>query len=147
MVTDAARNEAIYRDFDSAASGADFVFQSKGQKSSRFPQAIEIDWDVDAIPKGPVWIWTAIGDPVDLVQFYARRGLRAERLILKPDHEAPNLAELTTLLEDARVAGARVAITEKDAVKFPAELRHRCLILRRSLRMGGSMNAIFERLQ
>ncbi len=147
MVTDAARNEAIYRDFDSAAKRADFVFQSKGQRSARFQGAIELDWEVESIPKGPVWIWTAIGDPVDLVQFYTRRGLKADRLILKRDHEAPIPAELAALIEEARVAGARVAITEKDAVKFPAELRHHCLILRRSLRIGRSMNAIFERLQ
>ena len=147
MVTDAGRGEVLYRDFDSEAGRADLCLQSKGRKSGRFPGVIELEWRVEALPGHPVWIWTAVGDPAELEQFYRKLGLQIEKVIAKPDHAVPDLGEVKKLMEEARAAGALLAITEKDGVKFPPELRERCFILRRSVRLSPEVLRLFERLQ
>jgi tetraacyldisaccharide-1-P 4'-kinase len=59
----------------------------------------------------------------------------------------PDLAEVKKLMEEARAAGALLAITEKDGVKFPPELREKCFILRRRVRLSPEVLQLFERLQ
>jgi len=147
LVTDAHRDELPYRDFDSEALEADFLVQTKGLKASRFPHARTLTWKVGELPKTPLWLWTAIADPMELLAFYEHQGLRFKRVITSPDHSYPSQEEIKALLQAAAENGALLAITAKDSVKFDPAQRDQCLILRRTLQDSGFFQELFDRLQ
>jgi lipid-A-disaccharide synthase len=150
LVTDANRSETLYRDFDSAAGAADLVYQTKGRvlpaSADRFPGRITLEWEPEELPGKPVWIWTAIGDPSELAHFYRSHGVRIEKMVCARDHALPRADEVKDLIEQARKAGALLAVTPKDAVKIPAELLGSCFILRRHLKRSPALIEGFERI-
>ena len=151
LVTDAGRDEILYRDFDSEAKGADFLVQAKGPRNPRFGNARKLDWQVEASiqesTRRPLWLWTAIADPTELVSFYEARGIRLKTVITERDHSVPDPGVIRSLIEAARKEGARLAVTPKDAVKLDPDLRSQCLVLRRKLVAESLFQEIFERLQ
>ena len=146
LVTDARRSEVGYRDFDSEATLADLVIHTKGRFTGRFPDAIALEWEPERLPDRPVWIWSAIGDPSELTQYYRNRGVVIQREFIAPDHARPDLEEVKNLMARAVSQGAILAVTPKDAVKIPAEIREQCFVLRRRLKRGPALEACFERI-
>lgn len=146
LVTDAGRSEVLHRDFDSESGSADFVFQTKGGRNRRFPEAMALEWERDRLPEQPIWIWTAIGDPSELSHFYRHHGVRIEKMICAPDHAAPRLEEIKDLMAQARSFGAVLAVTPKDAVKIPPEILEHCYILRRHLKRTPALQEAFDRI-
>jgi lipid-A-disaccharide synthase len=147
LVTDADRSSIPYRDFDSEAGSADLLIQTKGAPTPRFPHARRLEWTTAGLPEGPLWLWTAIADPEELLGFYEDRGLRFQRVITARDHAFPDPGMIRGLLESAESAGARLAVTAKDGTKLDRDLRDRCVILRRNPREGTFFNSLFEGLQ
>ena len=146
-VTDATRNEMPYRDFDSASRHADLVVQSKGRNSGRFGKVYEIHWDAPPPPAGVLWIWCALGDPTEVVDFYRGRGYRIGRLVQARDHAVPDPDAFEHLLQEAKQAGALVAVTPKDAVKLSSAHQEKVWILHRTLNCPDLLHQIFQRLQ
>jgi lipid-A-disaccharide synthase len=146
-VTDADRNEIPYRDFDSAIRQANLVVQTKGKNTGRFGEVHEIHWESPPPPVGPLWIWCALGDPEEVVDFYRSRGYPIDRVFRAPDHAVPDTGQFEAMLVEASRSGARVAVTPKDAVKLTRAHQEKVLVLVRSLRAPKLMHQIFQRLQ
>ncbi len=146
-VTDAGRNEIPYRDFDSVATLADFVVQTKGEVGDRFGAIFRLEWESDAIPHGPLWLWCAVGDPDEVVRFHRNRGCEIERVIVARDHAVPDPAAISAWINEARLAGAHLAVTPKDAVKIPLDLRQEIVVLSRRIRAPQLISKILDRLQ
>ena len=147
LVTDASRNEIPYRDFDSEALGADYLVQTKGARTERFPHARKLEWTIPALPTGPVWLWTAIADPAELIAFYEKNGLRFKKVFTARDHAFPDPALIRRLLDSAEAEGAKLVITAKDSTKLDPELRGRCFILSRNPDGAMVFKGLFEGLQ
>ncbi|NDF13766.1 tetraacyldisaccharide 4'-kinase [bacterium] len=149
LLTDASRSEILYRDFDSEAAGADLVLQTKG-RGRALPGAQEpferLEWEPGVLPRQPVWIWSGIGDPSELVHFYRSHGVRIGRVISARDHAQPDPPELRTLMQEARRQGALLAVTPKDAVKIPSDILEGCFILRRHLKAGPALDRCWDRI-
>ncbi len=147
LVTDAARDEIPYRDFDGEVLMADLLVQTKGLPILRFPYAKKLEWRISSIPEHPLWLWTAIGDPQDLLAFYEKNGLRFKKVFTARDHAFPDPDMIRRLIEAAEADGARLAITPKDSTKIDPRLRERCFVLRRELVGGSVFESLFEGLQ
>jgi lipid-A-disaccharide synthase len=147
LVTDAARNELPYRDFDSEAIKADYLVQTKGAGVGRFPYVRRLGWKPVDPPSGPLWLWTAIADPSEMIDFYERNGITFRKLFLEKDHAVPDPAVIQRILDQASAEGVRLAITPKDAAKIPPHLRVHCVVLRRILESNSLFDEIFEGLQ
>jgi tetraacyldisaccharide-1-P 4'-kinase len=147
LVTDVKRTEMPYRDFDSEAARGDYLIQLKGRSSNRFPHARRIGWKVAEVPTGPLWLWTAIADPAELIGFYEAIGVRFRNVHTARDHAHPDPSRIQELLTASKAEGARLAITRKDAVKLAPSLRDQCVILGRDLAEDAFFDELFEGLQ
>ena len=147
LVTDLARNEILFRDFDSVVKQADLVFQTKGFDSPRFPSAKRLHWKIQQKPEQPIWILCGIADPTEVLQFYEGRGFQVQRLIALPDHTKLDAEAVKKLMKDAQSLGARLAVTEKDRVKLEGKGFEELLVLRRQLANPEVLDEIFDRLQ
>lgn len=147
LVTDVKRTEMPYRDFDSEAARGDYLIQLKGRSSNRFPHARRIGWKVAEVPTGPLWLWTAIADPAELIGFYEAIGVRFRSVHTARDHAHPDPSRIQELLTASKAEGARLAITRKDAVKLAPSLRDQCVILGRDLAEDAFFDELFEGLQ
>jgi tetraacyldisaccharide-1-P 4'-kinase len=123
------------------------LVQTKGPQSSRFPHARKLEWIIQTLPTGPVWLWTAIADPAELIAFYEKNGLRFKKVFTARDHACPDPALIRRLLDSAEADGAKLAITPKDSTKIDPELRDRCFILRRNPDGAAVFKDLFEGLQ
>ena len=147
-VTDRGRNEVVYRDFDGEARFADWIIGTKGQlfrdSFTRNPDHFfRIEWDWVEPFREPVWLYCGIADPAELVAFYRDRGLLIERIIAVKDHGSLSLREVKKLMDQAAEAGCLLAMTPKDAVKFPG-LEGNIRILKRRIRNRDWIDAIFK---
>ena len=146
-VTDADSSQVVFRDFLSAASGADVLVQTKGlQKAPHLNPAFKIDWEPEALPSKPVWLLCALGDPSEVVTFYRNCGVRVDRVVSKGDHAVFDASEVKKLMKEALNQGAIVAVTEKDKVKLPSIEEGELFVLRRKIRSRDWIDFVFERL-
>jgi lipid-A-disaccharide synthase len=147
LVTDLERNAVPYRDFDSAASGADLLLQAKGRKTSRFAAALQVEWVAESLPEKPLWILCGVGDPEEVRRFYLRAGARVDRLFALPDHAVPDPDWVRHRMMEAAACGAVLAVTPKDRVKLPTEGFEGLWILRRRMRDPSVLQGVWDRLQ
>jgi lipid-A-disaccharide synthase len=147
-VTDRSRNEVVYRDFDGEAQFADWIIGTKGLQFrdpfTRFADRFfKIEWDWIEPFQEPVWLYCGIADPAELVSFYRDRGLIIERIIAVQDHGSLSQREVKNLMLQALEAGCVLAMTPKDAVKFPG-LEGNLRVLKRRIRNRDWIDAIFK---
>jgi lipid-A-disaccharide synthase len=147
LVTDRARDEVIYRDFDAATNGADFLFQMKGKATPRFLEAIPLRWSVAELPQQPVWILCGVADPLEVESFYREQGVKVTRMITLPDHAQMDHEWVKKLMTQADAEGAILAVTEKDWVKLDGSQAPKVFVLRRTISNSDALAPIFERLQ
>ena len=137
-VTDRKRNEVPYRDFDSEIKFADVVIGTKGSEFRNVftegkDKFFKIDWEWNNPLQQSVWLLCAIADPQELIHFYQERGLKIEKVILKPDHSDYKSEEVKKLMVEAKENGCILAVTEKDRVKIPSQFND-IYVLKRSIR-------------
>ncbi len=147
LVTDRARDEVIYRDFDAAAKEADFLYQVKGKPTARFLEATPLHWSVAELPRQPVWILCGVADPLEVENFYREHGVKVMRMIALPDHARIDPEWVKKLMAQAQAEGAILAVTEKDWVKMDAPRAPQVFVLRRTISNADALAPIFERLQ
>ena len=137
-MTDRKRNEVPYRDFDSEIKFADVVIGTKGSEFRNVftegkDKFFKIDWEWNNPLQQSVWLLCAIADPQELIHFYQERGLKIEKVILKPDHSDYKSEEVKKLMVEAKENGCILAVTEKDRVKIPSQFND-IYVLKRSIR-------------
>ena len=144
-VTDALPSEVVYRDFLSAASGATLVLQTKGFPKPAPIKSRSLLWHIDSLPTGPIWLMCAVGDPLEVVQFYKNYGVQIERVFVLPDHAAMDLVQVKRWTEEARASGAVFAVTQKDWVKMKTDSSLTPFVLKRKIVFEDWLDALFER--
>ena len=99
--------EVFYRDFRSELKFADAVILKE-----------DLQWQPAEQAQMPVWILCGVASPESVAAFYSQQGYRVERFISKRDHARFELGEVNNLMKEAALAGAILAVTEKDFVKI-----------------------------
>jgi tetraacyldisaccharide-1-P 4'-kinase len=130
--------QTVFRDFQSEAQFADFVFENPG------PQ---LKWEPEFLPQQPIWLVCGVAQPEKVREFYRARGVSIERLFPFPDHHEYREDEVTRILSEAKVAHRKVFLTEKDAVKWRKfQVQDSIGVLRVNLQDRRWMNEVFDRL-
>jgi tetraacyldisaccharide 4'-kinase len=146
LVTDLDRDRVLYRDFDSQARHADFLFQAKGRSTSRFGKAVPIEWVSAPLPGKPLWILCGVGDPEEVRRFYQQAGARVDRLFSLPDHAEFDPEWVRHRMIEAESQGAILAVTPKDRVKLPTKGFEGLWVLRRRMADPSVLGGVWDRL-
>jgi lipid-A-disaccharide synthase len=146
LVTDLDRDRVLYRDFDSQARHADFLFQAKGRSTSRFGKAVPIEWVSAPLPGKPLWILCGVGDPEEVRRFYQQAGARVDRLFSLPDHAEFDPEWVRHRMIEAESQGAILAVTPKDRVKLPTKGFEGLWVLRRRMADPSVLDGVWDRL-
>ncbi len=78
--------------------------------------------DTSAFVGRRVFAFAGIGRPEKFFETLAGTGARIVRTVAFPDHHPFDAGELRALLDEATAAGCRLATTEKDHVRLPADV-------------------------
>ena len=145
VVTDAKPYEVIFRDFLGAAAGADLILQTKGLPRRAPMKALPIEWDVDSLPKGLIWLLCGVGDPAEVAQYYKNLGVKIKRVLAFPDHAKFNVQKVKEWNVQAQNANATLAVTPKDFVKIKNDKSLTVFVLKRKIRSEGWLDLVFKR--
>ncbi len=139
-LTSATPDDTIFRDHPSQAGRAGLIVWTKGHEQPDFRDRpwCRVIYDLpkpDAAARN-VWLVTGVADAEQVKATAIRSGYEVLRHIAFVDHASYSRTEASQLLESARAAGARLALTGKDWVKW-AEMgisRDELLVLEPELR-------------
>jgi tetraacyldisaccharide 4'-kinase len=122
-LTSRGPGEVPYRDGLRALKGADLVVWTKGDKRPRIPEGkpwarIRYRLAEPAADGGLYWLVTGIADSADAEALVRASGYRLARHVYFPDHARYAETMVQELIEQATRAGAKIAVTGKDWVKW-----------------------------
>jgi len=145
-VTDAGPSEVVFRDFFSQSSFAHMVVQTKGFPRKAPIPALGLSWEMESELKSPIWLVCAVGDPLEIEQFYRNRGVEIDRVIALPDHAKIDLIQWKLWEQQALRSQAVLAVTPKDWVKLKSDSSLTPVVLRRKINNAqGWLEPIFRR--
>ncbi len=121
-VTDLLPSQTVYRDFKSQAHHADLIIGTKGLDLEYFecfaPRFARVHWLTENLPRLPIHLLTALGDPREVEDYYRQQGVTILHSIRLGDHAPFETAAVKKLIEEAAEEGALLAVTQKDFMKL-----------------------------
>ncbi|HUP56370.1 MAG TPA: tetraacyldisaccharide 4'-kinase [Bdellovibrionota bacterium] len=116
-------SEVLHRDFRAALGSADLVVWTKGRERPETFDGLPMVRAKFALPRAeregmPVWLVSGVGDPESVAESAREAAYRVDRHLVFRDHAVYEAGMLRDLIERSREAGARVATTGKDWVKW-----------------------------
>jgi tetraacyldisaccharide 4'-kinase len=124
-LTSRGPDEVPHRDALQALRHASLVVWTKGEKRPWVPESTpfaQVEYRLSAPSaieaRRALWLVTGVADGSDVVRLARASGYRIERHVSFPDHARYAEPRVRELIEGARQAGAGVALTGKDWVKW-----------------------------
>lgn len=116
-------SEVPYRDRWASLSRADLVVWTKGEKrpaAAGGPAFARVRYRLPAPGPGAAahWLVSGVADAASVERLARESGYRIDRHVSFPDHARYGGAQVEGLIAEAAKAGARVAVTGKDWVKW-----------------------------
>jgi tetraacyldisaccharide 4'-kinase len=125
-MTSKTRSQALFRDWAGALRDADLLVWTKGdlRPYSGDKAMAKVRYRLPKPEAGAeqarLWLVTGVGDPEHVLRSVCEAGWEIVRHIRFPDHARYAQRVVRELIEAAKKAGCRVAITGKDWVKWRA---------------------------
>jgi tetraacyldisaccharide 4'-kinase len=121
-LTSAKPSQKVFRDFQGELERADLLIWTKGGERPLFPNGkplVRAEFKIEkAASASPFFLVTGIEDGESAVLTARAAGYRIEKHVALGDHHVYSESEIRGLIETARAAGLKIALTGKDWVKW-----------------------------
>jgi tetraacyldisaccharide 4'-kinase len=122
-LTSRGPTDILFRDFNGALDGADLLVWTKGESAPSVPGGKPLVRARFIVPSSAglgsrVWLVSGLGDNAAALESVKQANYQVERHVEFRDHAIYDEVLIRELLEQARSAGCRLAVTGKDWVKW-----------------------------
>jgi tetraacyldisaccharide 4'-kinase len=118
-VTSSGPSEILHRDGRGALARAQLVVWTKGERRPEGAHArVKFALPRAGAGLGPVWLVSGTASPESVLESAKAAGYPVAKHLVFPDHASYAAKTIEGILQGAKAAGARVALTGKDWVKW-----------------------------